>query len=95
MQMDPRTRSGVANVLAAPSPMVTKVAIPVANMRAMWNAWPDLREARTKNEAKRVIKKNILELPIWSKFNFAWCDNDIFVKILFTIITIIIDKMFA
>ena len=64
LQMDSRTRSGVANMLAAPSPMVTKVAIPVANMRAIWNAWSDLRDARTKREAKRVIKRNIRDVPI-------------------------------
>ena len=54
----------MANLLAAPSPMVTRVAIPVANMRAVWNAWPDLRGAKTKCAAKRVIRRNIRDIPI-------------------------------
>ena len=64
LQMDSRTRSGTSNMMAAPSPLVAKVAIPITNMRAVWNAWPDLRNAKTKSEAKRVIKRNIRGIPI-------------------------------
>ena len=64
LQMDSRTRSGVANLLTAPSAIVARVAIPIANMRAVWNAWPDLRGAKTKCAAKRVIRRNIRNIPI-------------------------------
>ena len=75
-----RTRSGAANMLAASSHVLTRVAIPIANIRANWNEWPDLRYTRTKSEAKRVINIGTFVTFPFSQHFFYLCNDDRSVK---------------
>ena len=60
---DSRTRAASAGVLQPVSPKVASVSVVVANMVKSWNFSAELRDAKTKNKAKKVIKRLIRVIP--------------------------------
>ena len=61
---DARTRAAAAHSLLPVPPRVSAISVVVANMVKAWNFSVELRQAKTKLQAKNIIKKVMRQIPM-------------------------------
>jgi len=61
---DSRTRAATSHALLPVPPRMASVSVIVANSVKAWNSSVNLRQAKTKKQAKTVIRKAMRQIPI-------------------------------